>query len=225
MRREMMKKRILTVLACGLLLSGCTKASDIAKQAGEETETAEPVTLTITNPVDLVVLEEHPDMSGYQWLDDSDPAFERISLKESIRMYKEGGSGIVYYGRANCPWCQRAVPVLNEAAKEEGITVYYVDVDSAMDNEGVILLNSEEGREVYDDLVSCIVSTFTQKDEEGNPSFQIPLVISVKNGEIQGSHLSLVDDFTLTDANAQMDEVQHDELKAIYEDLMEKAAD
>ncbi len=218
----MMKKRILTVLACGLLLSGCTKASDIAKQAGEETETAEPVTLTITNPVDLVVLEEHPDMSGYQWLESADPSFVTISLEESERLFSQEGTGVIYYGRTTCPFCQRALPVLDEVLKEYGITAYYVDVGTGyVDNKQEVLLDSSDGKLVYHALVSYIKDTFTVLDSNGNPSFNIPLVIAVKDGKITGSHMALLNDIVISSEDYELTDYEKDEMRAVYESVIE----
>ena len=83
----------------------------------------------ITNPVEIEVVEETADLSGYQWLYDDEPAFSLITLKESIRLFSEKGSGILVYSSDTCPWCNRAMPVLNEVLKEYGVKAYYVDTN------------------------------------------------------------------------------------------------
>ena len=142
-------------------------------------------------------------MSGYTWLQDDSPAYEEITLAESIRMFTEKGTGVLYYGKVGCPWCQRAVPVMDEAAKESGITIYYVDVAQTV------------AKADYDTLVTYISSIF-EKDAEGNPMFQVPEVIAVKDGQIVGHHLSLVESFTLNNENDQMNDDQKQELLNIY---------
>ncbi len=230
-------KSLKLFLAALVLLSGCAKKEEnppaetsqpeqTAQADGEIYQimpdmTADPSVgsepVTITNAVDLELLSDHPDMSGYQWLTDPDPAFAEISLKESIRMFSEGGSGILYYGRTGCHWCQRAVPVLNEVAKEKGVTVYYVNVGNQISEDPA------EGKMLYDTLCSYIDVIF--EVEDGERLFQIPEVISVKNGEIMGHKLSLTDDFEIKDENSQMNEEQTEEMRNIYRLLMNLAAD
>ena len=99
--------------------------------------------ITITNKIEI---QSTPaDMDGYIWIDEERADFQLIPLRESIRFFKEGGSGILYYGKVNCDWCQRAVPQLNRAARDLGVTVYYVDVSDAA-------VSYEE----YEELVKCI---------------------------------------------------------------------
>ena len=52
-------------------------------------------------------------------------AMERgdVALEESLKLF-ENGTGIVFYSYETCPWCNRVIPVLDEAAKEAGITVF-----------------------------------------------------------------------------------------------------
>ena len=69
-------------------------------------EISEPVSSIATSRIDtadLVVINEHPDMSGYQWLNDDNPAFATISLQESVRVFAEGKTAVLYYGRETCP--------------------------------------------------------------------------------------------------------------------------
>lgn len=183
-------------------LTGCSKAGD---------KDAEPTPVTITNPVEFETLPLV--MDGYEFLEDDDPAFIEITLAESVKMFSEKGSGILYYGREGCWWCQRAVPILNEAAKQMGITVYYVDV------------NLPTSKEAYDTLESYINSIFEKDAETGNPVFKVPEVIGVKEGEIVGHHLSLVDGFDPEDNDAMMNDEQKAELKKIYLEIIAAAAD
>ena len=166
--------------------------------------------VTITNPVELETMT--PVLDGYEFLEDDDPAFTEITLAESVRMFEEKGSGILYYGRTGCFWCQRMFPVLNDAAKEMGITVYYVDVDLPT------------SKEAYDTLVTYIESIFEVNEKTGKGEFKVPEVIGVKNGEITGHHLSLVSGFD-PDKQDMLTEEQALELKNIYKDIIEATAD
>ncbi len=211
-------KQITYVIGAALLalLSACTTpVPAVSDQTAEPAAENKPL---ITNRVNLNILNETADLSGYQWLDDDDPAFTEISLQESIRMFSEGGSGIVVYSTDSCPFCNRAIPVLNDVLKEYGIKAYYIDTSQP------IASDQKTSMDLYNELCTYIDSIF-ELDEDGEPMFQIPEVIAVKNGEIVGHHLSLLDSFILTDPEAQLDEAQTEELKEIYRGLIEAAAD
>ena len=149
------------------------------------------------------------DMSVYPGFNDPDHNFKRVTLKEANRIYKEGGSGILYYGYSHCSWCPQAVPVMNEVAKDLDMTIYYIDVES---DDG----NTEES---YNELIS-LTQDFLKKDENGKPSMYVPQVFVVKNGEIVADHLSTVDSYKPSQGN--MTEKQNRELYKIYEKMFKK---
>ena len=192
-------KKIVLVLTALLTLVSCGK---------QEQEVDK--TVTITNSVELNTYDA--DMSGYKWLYDSEPAFTEITLEESIRIFKEEGSGILYYGYAGCPWCERAVPILNKVAKETGVTVYYINV------------HFQTTMEAYNELMTYI-SPILEKDSEGEPVFKVPEVIAVKDGEITDHHLALVEDFKIENDDSQMSDSQKKELEDIYLNLIQSAKD
>ncbi|MBE6122933.1 MAG: hypothetical protein IJ130_09695 [Solobacterium sp.] len=196
----MMKKIMAACLA--VMLCACGSGNN-----GKPAHT--PV--TIVNPVELETMTAA--MGEYEFLEDDDPAFTEITLAESIRMFKEKGTGILYYGRVGCWWCQRAVPVLNEAAKEMGVTVYYIDVQ----------LPTTEA--AYNELDSLINSIFEKDASTGKPVFKVPEVIGVKDGEIVGHHLSLVSSFEPDGDDTMMTDEQKAELKEIYEDIIAAVAE
>ena len=193
-----MKKMMMAVLCLGMLV-GCS-----SKTAASGSE------VTITNPVELNTVTL--DMSGYEWLNDSEPAFTEITLHESIRMFSEKGTGIVFYGFPGCSFCQRAVPEMNAVAKELGISIYYIDVTNNT-------LDADHKEDDFDVLSGYISSVFV------NDNFQVPEVIAVKDGEIVGNHLSLVDDFKITSDDSQMNDEQKKELQDIYKGLIDLVKD
>jgi predicted bacteriocin transport accessory protein len=207
-------KKITAVILSAALLAGCSTSTAAVSPSAAATaaataaaETASAVKTDGTAAAGGVTLNTSTaDMSGYTWLQDSDPAYAEITLKESIRMFTEKGTGVLYYGKVGCPWCQRAVPIMDEAAKEAGLTIYYVDVAQPVEKAD------------YESLVTYISSIF-EKDSEGNPMFQVPEVIAVKDGQIVGHHLSLVESFTLANENDQMNDDQKQELLNTYLDM------
>lgn len=194
-------KKILILGLTALMLFGCS-----AKPA-ETNQTTEKIDTTTLNILDMGT--ESADMSGYTLLTDSKHVFKKITMEDSIRLFEEKGSGVVYYGYIGCPFCQQAVPVLNNAARQMGVDIYYVDVKS---QEG----NSDE---IYAKLIEHI-KDFLQV-EDGEPVFYVPQVFVVKDGQIVGDHLSLVESYDISKGK-DMNESQRNELKKIYLDMIEK---
>ena len=112
--------------------------------------------------------EEYSTMS-------SDNRFTYRSIQEIINILKRG-TGVVYLGFPECPWCSEYVIHLNEVATASGITkIYYKNILNERKN------NTEE----YQELVS-ILSDYLRYDEEGNKRIYVPAVIVVKEGKIIG---------------------------------------
>ena len=95
--------------------------------------------------------------------------------KEIIKIL-EHGTGVVYIGFPECPWCQAYVPMLNEVADIEGQEkIYYYN----------ILEDRKENTEDYKKIVS-LLDEHLQYDDEGNKRVYVPAVIVVSEGEIIG---------------------------------------
>ena len=197
----MKKVKVLVAVLSIFLLFGCSKP--VETNSGNNGK----IDVTTLNTIDFGA--EKADMSGYELLTDSNHAFKAITLEDSIRFFEEDGSGVVYYGYRDCPFCQQAAPVINNAARDMGVDVYYVDVTSP---EG----NTEEN---YNTLINHIKDFL--KVEDGEPVFYVPQVFVVKDGVIVGDHLSLIDSFDLSKGE-DMNEDQQKELKNIYIDMIKK---
>lgn len=103
----------------------------------------------------------------------SDNVFTYRSLKEVNKML-EKGTGVVYLGFPECPWCQEYVKYIEEIAKKVGIDkVYYSNVLEDRSN------NTEE----YQTTIK-LLKDYLPNDEEGNPRVYVPLVVVIKNGKV-----------------------------------------
>lgn len=103
----------------------------------------------------------------------SDNVFTYRSLKEINKML-EKGTGVVYLGFPECPWCQGYVGYIDEIAKKVGIDkVYYSNVLEDRSN------NTEE----YQTTIK-LLKDYLPNDEEGNPRVYVPLVVVIKNGKV-----------------------------------------
>lgn len=202
-------KRLIIALLTITMLAGCSSSHQEENTSSTPTP-ASTEKVTITNKADITAFKA--DMSQYKWITEPYGDFEETTLKESIKMFTEKGSGILYFGYVGCPWCERAVPNLNKAAVKTGATIYYIDASVQPDDAD------------YKEITGYL-SSVLDKDENGNPEFFVPLVVGVKNGEIVGSHTSLVDDFTLQSEDDQMSDAQNQELEDIYTEIIAKCAD
>ena len=94
--------------------------------------------------------------------------------KDEIINILEHGTGIVYLGYPECPWCMAYVPLLNEIAKNEGLEkIYYYNIREDRKN----------NTEFYQKVVS-ILNDYLNYDEEGKKRIFVPNVTFVKEGKI-----------------------------------------
>lgn len=105
----------------------------------------------------------------------SDNMFTYKSSTDIINILKNG-TGLIYIGFPECPWCQAYVPYVYDVAKKENLNkIYYYNVLEDRKN------NSKEYLEIVD-----LLKEYLRYDEEGLKRIYVPALISVKNGEIVG---------------------------------------
>lgn len=108
-------------------------------------------------------------------LEDKENVFVYKSSEEIIKIL-ENGTGVVYLGFPECPWCMEYVKHLNESAKENNVSkIYYKN----------ILNERKENTKEYQKMVE-LLNDYLQYDEEGNKRIYVPAVIVVNNGVIVG---------------------------------------
>lgn len=105
-----------------------------------------------------------------------DNVFVYRDYEEIVRIM-EHGTGVVYLGFPECPWCQSYVVYLNEVAKEEGLDrIYYYNMRE----------DRKENNERYQKLVSILKGKL-QFDEEGNERIYTPNISFHIDGKIIGN--------------------------------------
>ncbi len=156
-----MKKWLLALLSISVL-AGCTVSTSDAEVS--ETATTEEVTETT---------EEMNFSEEYTGVEEEN-AFVYADQTAILNML-EHGSGIVLFGFPECPFCQAYVPMLNEAAMEQGATVLYYN----------ILDDRTENTEFYQQVVA-ILGDNLDYDSDGNPRIYVPEAVFVVKGEIIG---------------------------------------
>lgn len=84
------------------------------------------------------------------------------------------GSGIVYLGFTECPWCQKFVPLIDKAAKQENLDkIYYFNIRKARSD------NDETYQKIIDHL-----KNYLKKDDEGNPRIYTPDTTALRDGNV-----------------------------------------
>lgn len=128
-------------------------------------EDEKPATLTDAEKF----VQEYPEI-------EANNVFVYRSIEEIIKIM-ENGTGIVYLGFPECPWCQAYVKYLNEVAKNEGVKeIYYFNILNDRTN------NTKE----YQKIVKLLGDNL-EYDEEGNHRVYVPNVSFHINGEIIGN--------------------------------------
>lgn len=122
-----------------------------------------------------IVLTDAQKFSEEYTLVNEDNVFIYKDAKEIINILKNG-TGVVYIGFPECPWCQEYVIYLNEVAKDVGVDkIYYYN----------ILNDRKDNNKDYKEIVS-LLKDYLFFDDEGNSRVFVPDVTVVKDGKIIG---------------------------------------
>lgn len=145
---------------------------------------------------------------------------------EEIEKIISEGTGVIYFGFPECPWCRSIVPVLLDAAKENGIDkVYYFNALSIrdkkhLDQDGNIVVD-DAGTAEYSKLVSLLYDWLGEYQGLNDSSIKrlyFPTVVFVNEGNIIAAHTGTVDSHT--NPNEELTELQREELNQIYSNYM-----
>ena len=133
-----------------------------------------------------------------------DNVFVYRNIDEIIQIMEEG-TGVVYLGFPECPWCQAYVKYLDETAKEMGIEeVYYFNIKE----------DREENTKEYKKIVE-LLSERLQKDDEGNKRVYVPNVSFHAEGKLVGNNCETsLDTKDLDDPEEYWTEEEVKDLKA-----------
>lgn len=130
----------------------------------------------------------------------------KYSSYDEIFEILKSGTGVIFLGFPECPWCRNLVPTLIEAAKESEIkTIYYLNIS---EDRNLLILNDKnevitqkEGNKNYFklvDLLSDVLDDYVLSTADGESvntntkRIYLPLVIFVKNGKIVSTHVDTV---------------------------------
>jgi len=150
---------------------------------------------------------------------------------EEIKYMLTEGTGIIYFGFPECPWCRNAVPVLLDSANDLEIEkIYYYNAHEIrdikkLDEEGKIVVE-KEGTKEYKELIDLMYDELPVYDglnDETIKRLYFPTVVFVKEGKIIGLHTSTVD--SQEDPFKFLNDKQYNELKQIYTEKINETFD
>ncbi len=129
-----------------------------------------------------------------------------ISEEEAIDLL-ENGTGILYFGFPDCPWCRSMLPVLLTTLDNMSIDkLYYLNISGIRDTLSLGEKNKvevkEEGTQGYYkllELMDDVLEPYYLTNEEGKKidtkekRLMAPTVIGVKDGKITSIHVGTVE--------------------------------
>lgn len=168
-------------------------------------------------------------------IDDNNVAY--LTDEETVN-FLEKGTGLIYMGFRECPWCRNAIPVLLKATTNASLEkVFYLDVT---DIKSTIILDAKnnpkttkEGTNTYYKIMELLdeylddYNLTTDKGKKvptGEKRILSPTVITVKDGVVVGFHVGTVDGHDKGEDGflPYMNEDQEEELYGIYEEMISK---
>jgi len=146
---------------------------------------------------------------------------------DELMEFLDNGTGIVYFGFPECPWCRNALPVLLEAAKENEIQkVYYYNAKPIRDDkelkDGKIVTNKKGTKEYYKliDKLKDNLGVYEGLEDDSIKRLYFPTAVFVMGGKIVGTHIGTVD--SQKDPSKPLTKKQRQELLDIYNDNISK---
>lgn len=130
-----------------------------------------------------------------------------ILTEEETIQFLENGTGILYFGFADCPWCRTLLPVLLSTLDNMSIgKLNYLNISSIRDtlalNEKNKVEVKEEGTKGYYrilELMDTVLEPFYLETADGKKvdtkekRLYAPTIVGVKEGKIVGIHVGTVD--------------------------------
>lgn len=164
--------------------------------------------------------------AGMSYLEVDIPEEHRFVMadEETILDIFEGGSGVIYFGFPECPWCRSALSVMQDAAKGVSLgRIHYMNVSEirnelSLDDEGNIVVE-KEGSDFYTQVLNYLgdhAPLYPGLEATNERRILVPLVVSVVEGEITFIHSGTVE--THTNPYEPMDTESYESLLDIYKE-------
>lgn len=156
------------------------------------------------------------DLSGYETMADYDASIMLVetTVAEAEEYILEGKSFVLFLSYADCPYCNRLIPYLNDIAVQEGITVAYINTRKDPTWESNLEIDD------YDVFVDRFGS-YLKEDEDGNPHLYTPDIYFIRNGEIVARHYGITEgaDDPSVELTSEQEDALRTELKKCFNSI------
>lgn len=183
--------------------------------------------------------KEYEALNGVE-LDGLDKSYTSMELSENNPMYYAtydevyevlDGTGVIYLGYPECPWCRNLVPVMIESAKKVGLgKIYYINMSNernqlSLKADGTIETKKEGTKEYLTlvDKLKDVLPVYEGLNDESIKRIYVPIIIFVKDGEIIKTHTGTLD--SQTDPFTELTEEQEKELKSTLSEYFLEVSD
>ena len=146
---------------------------------------------------------------------------------DEVMKFLDSGTGILYLGFPECPWCRNAVPVLIDRAIENEVeNIYYFNALSIRDIKelkGGKIVTTKKGTKEYYQLVDRLkdnLGAYEGLNDDSIKRIYFPTVVFVMGGKIVGTHIGTVD--SQKNPYKPLTKKQKKELESIYDQNINK---
>ena len=178
--------------------------------------------------------EEYESVNGKELKDDkvyssidviSDNKVKYLDSTETIE-FLESGTGIIYFGFPECPWCRSLVPVLTEVVSDSNLDeLYYfnaLDIRDVKKLEDGEIVTSKEGSDDYYKIVEILkdeLGSYKGLEDESIKRLYFPTVVFMLDGKVNYVHTGTLDSQTSYDK--ELSDKQVDELyNKLYDEVV-----
>ena len=154
---------------------------------------------------------------------DEDNGMVYATYDELHKLLTEG-TGVIYFGYPECPWCRNAVPMLLQAASNKGLdNIYYFNAKEIrdvklLDEDGNIVTEKEGTKEYYEllNILGDHLGEYEGLNDDSIKRLYFPTVVFVRDGKVVGSHINTLE--SQIDPRVPLTEKQKEDLVNIYMD-------
>ncbi len=150
---------------------------------------------------------------------------------DEIVSFLENGTGVIYFGFSDCPWCRSAVPMLLRAAESTNLgEINYVNIKEIRDeldlddNDQVVV--KKEGTRAYQEILKkldevlepyYLTNKSQKKIDTKKTRLYAPTVITIREGKILDLHVDTVE--TQKSGYQTLSQKEQEELFQIYQNM------
>lgn len=124
------------------------------------------------NPPATTQTDAQKFKKDYPVVADNNP-FVLKTLADTIKQL-ESGTGAIYFGFPECPWCQKYVEYLDQVARQHNVKITYYNIRQIRAD------NTPE----YQKIVNLLQNHGLNTDKNGQPRIFVPELVVVKDGKI-----------------------------------------